>query len=110
MAIDKLKKYYSAPDTAGLINVNTDATILAPQYKLEFFRTPEWQDQDFASKYKAALEQKAAVYKNRIYDASSQAQGSISSTPIQEIELLLNSGSTRPAESYSEPSQYLQGG
>jgi hypothetical protein len=52
MSRDKLKDYYSATDTAGLINIYTNGTILAPQYKLEFIQTPEWQDEEFAGKYK----------------------------------------------------------
>jgi hypothetical protein len=109
-ARDKLKDYYSATDTPGLINIYTNGTILAPQYKLEFFQTPEWQDKDFAGEYKAALEQQILAYEVQLHDTCSQSEGPSYPQPVQEIEILLDSYRARPAVPLSELHQYLKGG
>ncbi|RHZ45341.1 uncharacterized protein CDV56_102092 [Aspergillus thermomutatus] len=96
-------------DLEGLSDIYSAGTILAPQYKLEFFQTPDWQDdnKDFAAQYKQALEDRVKHYENSVYSCLSQAGGLHIAKPTSEIDLLL-ARDNRPIAPVSELTQYLK--
>jgi hypothetical protein len=110
-AESKLRDYYTMTDLEGLSDIYSTGTILAPQYKLEFFQTPDWQDdeKDFAAQYKQALKDRVKHYENSVYSALSQAGGIQSAGPTSEIDLLLVRD-CRPTAPVSELTQYLKSG
>jgi hypothetical protein len=98
-------------DLEGLSDIYSTGTILAPQYKLEFFQTPDWQDdkKDFAARYKQSLEDRVKHYEDSVYSSLSRAGGIESAKPTSEIDLLLARDS-RPTAPVSELTQYLKSG
>ncbi|OKO97902.1 hypothetical protein PENSUB_9828 [Penicillium subrubescens] len=110
-AESKLRDYYTITDLEGLSDIYSTGTILAPQYKLEFFQTPDWQDnkKDFAARYKQSLEDRVKHYEDSVYSSLSRAGGIQSAKPTSEIDLLLARDS-RPTAPVSELTQYLKSG
>ena len=108
-AESKLRDYYTMTDLEGLSDIYSTGTILAPQYKLKFFQTPDWQDdkKDFATQYKQSLEDQVRHYKNSIYSSLPGARSIQSAKPTSEIDLLLARDS-RPTIPVSELTQYLK--
>jgi hypothetical protein len=90
-------------DLEGLSDIYSTGTILAPQYKLKFFQTPDWQDdkKDFAAQYKQSLEDQVKHYEDNVYSSLSRAGSIQSAKPTSEIDLLLARDS-RPTAPVSE--------
>jgi hypothetical protein len=109
LAESKLKEYYRMTDFQGVGDIYATGTILAPQYKLEFFQAPDWQDEemDYAAQYKQGLEDRIKEYQGKLYGSFSQAEGLQYAKPKNELDLLLASKPTTPV---SELAQYLKGG
>ena len=57
-AASKLREYYSRTIDPALGSIYAHGTILAPQYKLQFFQSEEWQDDhiDYAEIYRSSLQ------------------------------------------------------
>lgn len=60
----KLREYYSRTIDPALGNIYAHGTILAPQYKLQFFLSEEWQDDniDYAEMYRSSLQDQIRSY------------------------------------------------
>ena len=56
-AASKLQEYYSRTIDPALGSIYAHGTILTPQYKLQFFQSEEWQDEDidYAEMYRSSL-------------------------------------------------------
>lgn len=108
-AESKLREYYTMTDFQGLGDMYAIGTLLAPQYKLEFFQGPDWQDEekDYAAQYKKSLEDRIKEYQEKLYGSISQAEGLQYAKPTNELDLLLAS---KPPTPVSELTQYLKGG
>ena len=57
-AESKLREYYSRTIDPALGSIYAHGTILAPQYKLQFFQSEEWQDEDidYMEMYRSSLQ------------------------------------------------------
>ena len=86
----KLSHYYAMTD-----QIHSDlyaiATILAPQHKLKFFSTKEWEDpeKDWQGRYRSSLKKYMEPYQERLQAASdrdSPIRVEASATALSEIE------------------------
>lgn len=86
----KLSHYYGMTDQIPS-DLYAIATILAPQHKLKFFSTKEWNDpdQDWQARYRSSLEKYLEPYYDRLQAPSgreSLARANASATAFSEIE------------------------
>ena len=110
-AESKLREYYYMTDTRGLSDIFAISTVLDPQYKLDFFKTPDWQDPetDYSSQYQKSMEERVKQYQDRLHGSSSLNQSQNKSPQTNELYSLLGRGSTSQGPQ-SELTQYLQTG
>lgn len=110
-AESKLREYYYMTDTRGLGDIFAISTILDPQYKLDFFKTPDWQDPktDYSSQYQKSMEEQVKRYQDRLHGSSSLNQSQNQLPQTNELYSLLGRSSTSQGPQ-SEPSQYLKTG
>ena len=102
----KLSEYYAQTDSPKLGNLYAHGTILAPQHKLHFFKTADWQDHDYATQYEISLKDRIKSYQSK-----STSHTSIPSITLQrsELESLLTPEVECPFVQ-DELSHYLQSG
>lgn len=114
-AKEKLSEYYGkTTDIHG--NLYAMGTILAPQYKLQFFSDKGWADNDFEwrEKYLEGLQDYLKPYKERLSNTHSSSRTPSSATQRSKLDSLLArpQGHRTGAESgqQDELTQYLNSG
>ena len=74
-AASKLREYYSLTIDPALGSIYAYGTILAPQYKLQFFQSEEWEDEiDYAEMYRSGLQDLIRSYQQDEPISSPQAR------------------------------------
>lgn len=115
-ARDKLAEYYSKTDEihGDLFAIGT---ILAPEHKLQFFASKDWDNDDdntnWRQRYRQSFDKYIEPYKQRLANpqASSHTQSSTQPTEIDEIRVMLKGGMHRKRLSQrDEIAQYLETG
>jgi hypothetical protein len=112
-ARDKLADYYGKTD-----EVNGDlfavGTILAPEHKLQFFASRDWDDDtDWRQRYRQSFDDCIKPYKQRLANPqkSLQDQSSTYAAEVDEIRVMLKGGKHRQRlNSRDEIAQYLETG
>jgi len=86
-AESKLREYYYMTDTKGLGDSFASSTILDPQYKLDFFKTSDWQDPetDYSSQYQEIMEERIKRYQDRLHGSSPLNQSQSQLPQINEV-------------------------
>jgi hypothetical protein len=108
----KLREYYTLTDNKDLGDIYAIGTILAPQHKLQFFSTPDWQDpdRDFSTQYRQSLESRLNDYKEGLTSSQSLLRAK-TSVQTSELDILLTQDTerTQPSER-DELREFLRGG
>jgi hypothetical protein len=85
----KLRRYYSdTKDPHG--DVYAISTILAPCHKLQFFSGEDWEDGDWAGKYRQSLREKFDIYRSRLKSGQTPAQQARNTTSSSLSQVLRN--------------------
>lgn len=106
----KLSQYYSMTD-----QIHNDlyaiGTIIAPQQKLQFFSTKDW-DNNWRIRYRNSLEHCLKPYQRRLLSTQSRAKVQPSVLAISELEMICEPEASRQstASQHDELSQYLDSG
>lgn len=100
---EKLREYYSKTDADEIGDIYAYGTILAPQHKLQFFKTKDW-GLEWETKYHESLKARIEGYKS---DASISRTRAL--TYISELDKVLASTSQSDKEQ-DELNQFLEGG
>jgi len=109
-AESKLREYYSRTIDPALGSIYAHGTILAPQYKLQFFQSEEWQDEDidYMEMYRSSLQDLIRSYQQDDPISSPQARR------YTAIELAVQSMMPKKPSKFStqldELKDYLQAG
>lgn len=112
--MEKLKVYYNeTQEVHG--NLYAVGTILAPQYKLQFFSTPEWADNDYEWRqtYLDFLKEYLEPYTERQSNSQGPMNLSSSSHKVDEMEQLFALQQTSQSlcgGSKNELQEYLDSG
>lgn len=85
---NKLSEYYSATDTIDDY-LYANGTIMAPQNKLEFFQTSEWEP-EWHIRYHKSLEKYLVPYEKRYLDIRPISHGISSAAQISDLEMLMS--------------------
>jgi hypothetical protein len=106
-AREKLSEYYAMTDNIGS-DLYAIGTILAPQNKLEFFSTSDWEPH-WRTRYRKSLEEYIIPYEKRYSDTQSTTKTPLSIGGISDVDILVTSAaSLRPqTTAYDELSRYL---
>jgi hypothetical protein len=103
----KLSEYYSMTD-----DIHDDlyaiGTILAPQNKLHFFSTKEWEP-CWRVRYRKSLEDYLVPYQQRYSDTQPISNGHSSADQISDIDMLITSATSFQPQTnaHSELTRYL---
>ena len=75
-ALTKLNEYYARTVDPALGSIYAHGTILAPQHKLEYFRSEEWKDDNinYAELYSSSLQDLIRSYQQEDPVSSPQAR------------------------------------
>lgn len=103
----KLSEYYRMTDEIGN-DLYAIGTILAPQNKLEFFSTKDWEP-NWRVRYRRSLEEYLIPYQQRYSESQPTSNGQPSVGGISDVDILLTAASSlRPqTTAYDELSRYL---
>lgn len=109
----KLSHYYSMTD-----NIHGDlyaiGTIIAPQYKLQFFSTKDWDEpqQDWRERYRHSLEDRLELYKQRLSDPLPSSKALLSVRAQDELDLVCDAEDSQQISTreQDELNQYLKSG
>lgn len=100
----KLREYYRRTDDKDLHDIYAHGTILAPQHKLQFFRTKDWSE-EYATIYHESLQDWMKVYQTDSL-LISRPQASVQASELDKM-LAFETESTQDQD---ELTRYLQGG
>jgi hypothetical protein len=100
---EKLREYYSKTDADETGDIYAHGTILAPQHKLQFFKTKDW-GLEWETRYHESLKERIKGYES---DASISRTRAL--TYISELDKVLASTSQFDKEQ-DELNQFLEGG
>lgn len=109
-AKDKLSEYYSATDTIG-DDLYAIGTIMAPQNKLEFFQTSEWEPK-WHIRYRKSLEKYLVPYEKRYSDKRPSSCGISSAAQVSDLEMLISKAKVTQSQTnaHDELRRYLGSG
>jgi hypothetical protein len=109
----KLSEYYSMTDDVPS-DLYAIGIIIAPQHKLEFFSTKDWDDPEtnWRARYCESLPDYLQLYKQRLLDTQSPLKAGSSAIRALELDMLLEpTASCLPTSSqHNELDQYLKSG
>jgi hypothetical protein len=103
-AESKLREYYGRTDDNELSDIYAHGTILAPQHKLEFFRTKDWTG-DYATAYLESLQGRVKAYQTDTH-LLSIPQASVQTSALDKMLAT----TTESAQKQDELTRYLQAG
>ena len=112
---DKLAEYYSKTDEVHG-NLFAIGTILAPEHKLQFFNSKDWdsgKDTNWRQRYRQSFQDTFESYKQRLtsLQISSQAQLPTQSAEVDKLQVILKGAKHRQRLSQrDEATQYLKSG
>lgn len=111
-ARDKLADYYAKTD-----EVHGDlfaiGTILAPEHKLQFFASKDWDDDyDWRQRYRQSFNDYVRPYQQRLVNpqAPSQDQAFARTTEVSAISRILKGAKHQRSSQRDELTQYLEAG
>lgn len=106
----KLSEYYRKTDEIDS-DLYAIGTILAPQNKLEFFSTKDWEPH-WRPRYRRALETYVQPYQQRYSETQSTSTAQSSAEGISEVDILVTSAASLQPQTTAndELSQYLGSG
>jgi hypothetical protein len=106
----KLSKYYSMTDEVPS-DLYAIGTIIAPQNKLHFFSTKDW-DNNWRERYRKSLEDYLEPYKQRLSESQPPSKAQSSAAQTSELDMLL--APIAPHQSklnqHDELTRYLESG
>jgi len=106
----KLSEYYRKTDEIDS-DLYAIGTILAPQNKLEFFSTKDWEPH-WRPQYRRALETYVQPYQQRYSETQSTSTAQSSAEGISEVDILVTSAASLQPQTTAndELSRYLGSG
>lgn len=112
-AKSKLSHYYAMTDDIPG-DLYAIGTIIAPQNKLKFFSTKEWEDPDqiWLTRYRKSLEDYLEPYKKDVSDIQSRSKADEFAIALSELEVSCMPEDSQPSLSgqRDELTQYLESG
>ena len=108
--MDKLSEYYSATDTIS-DDLYAIGTIMAPQNRLEFFQTSEWEPK-WHVRYRKSLEKYLVPYEKRYSDTRPSSHGISSAAQVSDLEMLISKAKVTQSQTnaHDELRRYLGSG
>lgn len=100
----KLREYYGRTDDKDIHNIYAHGIILAPQHKLQFFRTKDWSG-EYATVYHESLQDWMKVYQTDSL-LISRPQASVQASELDKMFAF----ETESTQDQDELTRYLQGG
>jgi hypothetical protein len=106
----KLSQYYSMTDQIPG-DLYAIGTIIAPQQKLQFFSTKDW-DNDWRARYRNSFEHCLEPYQRRLLSTQSPAKIQPSVLAISELEMICEPEASQQSTTsqHDELSRYLDSG